>query len=52
MSGRPEALFPLFAGLETLPSYQQMLGLIARAAGYRNYPHLRAQTTTAPRADA
>ncbi|NDV52476.1 MULTISPECIES: hypothetical protein [unclassified Salipiger] len=49
LSGFPRRLR---AGLETLPSYQQMLGLIARAAGYRNYPHLRAQTTTAPRADA
>ena len=41
----------LRAGLETLPSHQKILGLIARAAGYRNYPHLRAQTTTALRAD-
>lgn len=41
----------LRAGLETPPSHQQMLGLIARAAGYRNYQHLRAQTPTAPRAD-
>ncbi|WP_226621429.1 DUF2087 domain-containing protein [Alloyangia pacifica] len=41
----------LRAGLETAPSHQQMLGLIAKAAGYRNYQHLRAQTEPAPRPD-
>ncbi|MBE9635810.1 DUF2087 domain-containing protein [Salipiger pacificus] len=41
----------LRAGLEAAPSHQQMLGLIARAAGYRNYQHLRAKVTPAPKAD-
>ncbi|SDG25423.1 DUF2087 domain-containing protein [Alloyangia pacifica] len=41
----------LRAGLEAPPSHQQMLGLIAKAAGYRNFQHLRAGIVPAPKAD-
>ena len=33
----------LRAGLANPPSHLEMLGHIARAAGYRNYQHLRAK---------
>lgn len=38
----------LRAGLEQPPSHTEMLGLIARASGFRNYQHLRARLTEAP----
>ncbi|MCR8547346.1 DUF2087 domain-containing protein [Salipiger sp. P9] len=41
----------LRAGLDHPPSHLEMLGQIARAAGYRNYQHLRAASTPAPKAD-
>ncbi|MBY6005960.1 DUF2087 domain-containing protein [Salipiger bermudensis] len=41
----------LRARLETPPSHLEMLGQIARAAGYRNYQHLRAESTPAPKPD-
>ncbi|ANT59123.1 hypothetical protein AYJ57_01365 [Salipiger sp. CCB-MM3] len=41
----------LRASLDAPPSHQQMLGLIARAAGYRNYQQLRAQAEPKPKAD-
>jgi len=42
----------LRAGLANPPSHLEMLGQIARAAGYRNYQHLRAHRTPAPKPDA
>lgn len=33
------------------PSHVEMLSLVARAAGYRNYQHLRARNTPTPKAD-
>ncbi|WP_353472296.1 DUF2087 domain-containing protein [Salipiger sp. H15] len=41
----------LRAELDAPPSHQEMLGLIAKAAGYRNYQHLRAVVAPAPKAD-
>ncbi|APZ54342.1 DUF2087 domain-containing protein [Salipiger abyssi] len=41
----------LRAGLASPPSHLEMLGQIARAAGYRNYQHLRASHAPAPQAD-
>lgn len=41
----------LHGGLETPPSHLELLGQIARAAGYRNYQHLRAHSTPAPEID-
>lgn len=41
----------LRAELETPPSHLETLGLLARAAGYRNYQHLRAAHEPAPLAD-
>ncbi len=41
----------LHAGLETPPSHLELLGQIARAAGYRNYQHLRAQSVPTPEVD-
>ncbi|EIE52274.1 hypothetical protein AL036_04970 [Salipiger aestuarii] len=41
----------LHDGLKTPPSHLELLGQIARAAGYRNYQHLRAQTTPTPEID-
>ncbi len=38
----------LRAGLECPPSHLEMLGLIARSAGYRNYQHLRARQGSEP----
>ncbi|MGP6088831.1 DUF2087 domain-containing protein [Antarctobacter jejuensis] len=38
----------LRAGLEQPPSHLEMLGLIARAAGFRNYQHLRARLAETP----
>lgn len=39
----------LRAGLPQAPSHLEMLGMIAKAAGYRNYQHLRAaQAPVAP----
>ncbi|MGH1413126.1 MAG: DUF2087 domain-containing protein [Pelagimonas sp.] len=34
------------------PSHVETLSLVARAAGYRNFQHLRAQNTPQPQADA
>lgn len=47
LSGFARALSRDLAGRE-MPGHQAMLGLIARAAGYRNHQHLRAET---PRPD-
>ncbi len=38
----------LRAGLDQPPSHLEMLGLIARSAGYRNYQHMRARLASAP----
>ncbi|WP_417208183.1 DUF2087 domain-containing protein [Antarctobacter sp.] len=38
----------LRAGLDSPPSHLEMLGLIARAAGFRNYQHLRARLSETP----
>lgn len=38
----------LRAGLDSPPSHLEMLGLIARAAGFRNYQHLRARLAEDP----
>lgn len=38
----------LRAGLDNPPSHLEMLGLIARAAGYRNYQHMRARLGDSP----
>lgn len=37
--------------LEHPPSHVEMLTLVSRAAGYRNFQHLRAQNTPAPKAN-
>lgn len=42
----------LRAGLDRPPSHLEMLGHIARAAGFRNYQHLRAASQPGPKADA
>lgn len=41
----------LRAELPQAPGHAQMLGLVARAAGYRNYQHLRARNAPKPAAD-
>ncbi|WP_299933107.1 DUF2087 domain-containing protein [uncultured Pelagimonas sp.] len=41
----------LRAELPNTPSHVETLGLVARAAGYRNFQHLRAQNTPKPVAD-
>ncbi|SPF80739.1 DUF2087 domain-containing protein [Pseudoprimorskyibacter insulae] len=41
----------LRSSLEGSPSHAEMLGHIARAAGYRNYQHLRARHEPQPQAD-
>lgn len=41
----------LRAGLASPPSHLEMLGQIARAAGYRNYQHLRASIAPVPQVD-
>lgn len=41
----------LRAELPTPPSHLETLGLIARAAGFRNYQHLRARHAPVPAAD-
>ncbi|MBV7392774.1 DUF2087 domain-containing protein [Mameliella sediminis] len=38
----------LRSGMDSPPSHLEMLGLISRAAGYRNYQHLRARLTETP----
>lgn len=40
----------LRSGLATPPSHLEMLGHIARAAGFRNWQHMRARLTEAPQA--
>lgn len=41
----------LRAELPQAPGHAQMLGLVAKAAGYRNYQHLRARNTPRPPAN-
>lgn len=41
----------LRAELPQAPGHAQMLGLVAKAAGYRNYQHLRARNTPKPPAN-
>jgi hypothetical protein len=41
----------LRADLPQAPGHAQMLGLIAKAAGYRNYQHLKARNAPKPAAD-
>lgn len=38
--------------IATPPSHLEMLGMVARAAGYRNYQHLRAAHTPSPKPDS
>ena len=37
---------------ETVPTHATLLGLVAKAAGYENYQHLKAQNTTPPTSQA
>lgn len=42
----------LRAELRDPPGHLEMLGIVSRAAGYRNFQHLRARNTPTPKADS
>ncbi len=51
LSAFAKALREQLARLDDVPSHVETLNMVSRAAGFRNYQHLRAVTDDAPRSD-